>query len=236
MEQWLEWARGPVFRACFAIMLLGILRVVVLNTIGVVSVIRRSRRNGRETAWKPVLGATLQWMFPVKKGVEMRAFFSLTSMLFHVCIIVTPVFLGAHIMLWERGLGISWPAIGGSVADYLTLIGIATGIVLLADRLGGRASRALSRPQDFLLPVLIITPLASGYLAMHPGLNPFGYDGTMFVHVMSGNLIFLLIPFSKMTHMALFPATQLVSDLGWHLQPGAGQQVALALGKENDPL
>ena len=59
---------------------------------------------------------------------------------------------------------------------------------------------------------------------------------TMFVHVMSANLIFVLIPFSKMSHLALFPATQLVSELGWHLQPGAGQQVALALGKENDPL
>ena len=236
MEQWLEWARGPVFRACFAIMLLGILRVLLLNTVSVVSLLSRSRRNQRAMAWKPIITTTLQWMFPVKKGFELRSFFGLTSMLFHVCIIVTPVFLAAHIMLWDRGLGISWPAIGNSVADYLTLIGIATGIVLFVDRLSARASRALSRPQDFLLPVLIIVPLASGYLAMHPGINPFGYDGTMFVHVMSGNLIFLLIPFTKMSHMALFPGTQLVSELGWHLQPGAGQQVALALGKENEPI
>jgi len=236
MEQWLEWARGPVFRACFAIMLLGLLRVIVLNTVSVVSLLLRSRRNGRATAWKPVLSTTLQWMFPVKKGIEVRGLFSLVSMLFHVCIIVTPIFLGAHILLWERGLGISWPAIGNSLADYLTLIGIATGIVLFVDRLSARASRALSRPQDFILPVLIIVPLASGYLGMHPGINPFGYNGTMFVHVMSGNLIFLLIPFTKMSHMALFPGTQLVSELGWHLLPGAGQQVAVALGKENDPL
>ncbi len=39
MEQWLEWARGPVFRACFVIMLLGLARVVVLNTVSVVSLI-----------------------------------------------------------------------------------------------------------------------------------------------------------------------------------------------------
>jgi len=236
MEQWLEWARGPVFRACFAIMLLGLLRVIVLNTISVASLLLRSRRNSRAMAWKAVISATLQWLFPVKKGFEVRALFSLTSMLFHVCIIVTPIFLGAHIMLWERGLGISWPAISNSLADYLALIGIATVIALFVDRLSARASRALSRPQDFLLPVLIIVPLACGYLAMHPNINPFGYNGTMFIHVMAGNLIFLLIPFSKMSHMVLFPATQLVSELGWHLQPGAGQQVALALGKENDPL
>jgi nitrate reductase gamma subunit len=236
MEQWLEWARGPVFRACFAIMLLGILRVLFLNTVSIVALLSKSRKNHRAMAWKPVITATLQWMFPVKKGVEVRAVFSLISMVFHVCIIVTPIFLAAHIMLWERGLGISWPAISNTLADYLTLIGIATGIALFVDRLRSRASRALSRPQDFLLPILLIVPLASGYLAMHPNINPFGYNGTMFVHVMSANLIFVLIPFSKMSHMALFPGTQLVSELGWHLQPGAGQQVALALGKENDPL
>jgi len=236
MEQWLEWARGPIFRACFAIMLLGLLRVVVLNTVTAVSIISKSRKNGRAMAWRPVISATSKWIFPVKKGFEVRAVFSLTSMLFHACIIIVPVFLGAHIMLWDRGLGIRWPAIANTWADYLTLVGIAAGIALFLDRLRARASRSLSRPQDFILPILLIIPLASGYLGMHPGINPFGYDGTMFVHVMSGNLIFAIVPFSKMSHMALFPGAQLVSDLGWHLRPGAGQQVALALGKENEPI
>ena len=236
MEQWLEWARGPIFRACLAIMLLGLLRVVALNTVTVVSIIWKSRKNGRMMAWRPIISATSKWILPLKKGFEVRAVFSFTSMLFHACIIVVPIFLGAHIMLWDRGLGIRWPAIANSVADYLTLVGIAAGIALFLDRLRARASRSLSRPQDFILPLLLIIPLASGYLGMHPGINPFGYDGTMFVHVMSGNLIFVLIPFSKMSHMALFPGTQLVSDLGWHLVPGAGQQVALALGKENEPI
>jgi hypothetical protein len=53
---------------------------------------------------------------------------------------------------------------------------------------------------------------------------------------MSGNLIFLLVPFTKLSHVALFPATQLVSELGWHLEPGAGQRVAITLGKENQPI
>ncbi|MDB4433237.1 hypothetical protein N9166_00695 [bacterium] len=236
MEQWLEWARGPVFRACFAIMLLGLLRVILLNTVSVVSLIYRSRKNHRAMSWKPVLLESLRWIFPLKKGLEVRAVFSLTSMLFHVCIIVTPIFLGAHILLWDRGLGISWPAISNSVADYLTLIAIVAGIALIVDRVSAKASRAISRAQDFLLPVLIVVPFVTGYLAMHPNINPFGYSGTMFVHVMSGNLILLLIPFTKMSHMALFFGTQLISELGWHLKPGAGQQVAVAIGRENDPI
>jgi nitrate reductase gamma subunit len=236
MEQWLEWARGPVFRACFAVMLLGLGRALLLNTVSIASLVYQSRKNGRAVAWGPVVNATLQWMFPVKKGFEARAVFSATSMLFHICIILTPIFLGAHILLWERGVGISWPAIGNVAADYLTLLAILTGVALLAQRVGARASRAISRPQDYFLPLLIIVPFASGYLAMHPHLNPFGYNGTMLVHVMSANLILLLIPFTKMSHVVLFPGTQLISEMGWHLRPGAGQQVAVALGKENKPI
>jgi nitrate reductase gamma subunit len=217
-------------------MLLGLARAVALNTVSIASLVYQSRKNGRMVPWGSVLTATLQWIFPAKKGFESRAVFSLTSMLFHLSIIVTPIFLGAHILLWERGLGISWPALGNLAADYLTLLAILTGAVLFAQRVGAGASRAISRGQDYFLPLLLLVPFVTGYLAMHPHLNPFGYNGTMFVHVMSGNLIFLLIPFTKMSHVALFPGTQLISEMGWHLKPGAGEQVAIALGKENDPI
>jgi len=99
-----------------------------------------------------------------------------------------------------------------------------------------RASRALSRTQDYLLPLIIGVAFVSGYLAMHPAVNPFSYNATMFVHVMVGNLIFILIPFSKLSHIALFPVTQLVSEMGWHLVPESGARVALALGKEGEPI
>ncbi len=236
MEQWVEWARGPVFRTCLAIMILGLLRIVILNIFVISSLIRKSRQNSRKPAWDQVIGAGLKWSFPVKKGFEERAVFSFVSMLFHAGIIITPVFLGAHILLWDRGLGISWPAISNVAADYLTLIAIVTGIALFVFRGSARAGRALSRVQDYVLPLLITAPFISGYLAMHPSTNPFSYNGTMFIHVMGGNLIFLLIPFTKISHVALFPGTQLISELGWHLEPGAGQRVAQTLGKENEPI
>lgn len=236
MGEWLAWARGPLFRACFAIMLLGVLRILFLSALNIASLIRQSHKNGRTVAWGEIVEPTLRWLFPLKKTFEVRAVFSVTSVIFHVSIILTPIFLGAHILLWQRGLGFSWPAVGNRLADYLTLIAVLSGLALFAQRIGSKAGRALSRTQDYALPLLIIVPFLSGYLAMHPHVNPFDYTTTMFVHVMSGNLIFLLIPFSKLSHLALFPAAQLVSELGWHLAPGAGERVAVALGKENEPI
>ena len=58
----------------------------------------------------------------------------------------------------------------------------------------------------------------------------------MLVHALSGDLVLILIPFSKLSHMLLLPISHLVSELGWHLVPEAGTRVARALGKEGEPV
>ena len=232
----MEWARGPAFRASIVLMFLGLARVFVLNTTSVAILIRRAKQNQRKVSYGSIAVATLKWMLPFKKTFERRALFSITSIIFHVALIVTPIFLGAHILLWDRGLGIAWPAISNAAADILTVIGIVAGLAIFIQRLGARSSRALSRLQDYLWPLLFVTVFASGFLAMHPAFNPLSYQAAMLVHVISADLILVLIPFSKLSHIALFPATQIISDLGWYLKPGADRNVAITLGKENEPI
>jgi nitrate reductase gamma subunit len=215
-------------------MLLGLIRLVVLNIIGIVTLTRRAQ--DKNIPIKVVIRDTLRWLFPFGKVPKRQFAFTLTSFVFHISIIIVPLFLGAHILLWEKGLGVRWPALGQSWADGLTLVAIATSIILFARRAGARVSRALSRMQDFVLPIVIAVPFVSGYLAMHPAVNPFSYNATMFVHMMSGNLVFILIPFTKLSHVALFPTTQLVSEMGWHFVPDSGSRVAMALGKEGEPI
>jgi nitrate reductase gamma subunit len=157
-------------------------------------------------------------------------------MIFHLAMIITPTFLGPHILLWQRSLGFSWPALPQPVADFLTLAGIATGVVLIVRRISARASRDLSRFQDYVLPVLITIIFTTGYLAMHPGSDPLPYETVMLIHIVCGNLLLVALPFSKLSHAFLFPLTRLVSDMGWHLAPDAGHRVAAALNKEDQPI
>jgi hypothetical protein len=58
----------------------------------------------------------------------------------------------------------------------------------------------------------------------------------MLIHVLSAELIFVLIPFTKIAHCVLIPFSQLVSDLGWRFPSTAGRDVARALGKESVPI
>jgi len=182
-----------------------------------------------------VIADTAKWLLPFRK-VRSQRFLAIVSILFHIAVIITPIFLSAHISLWRRGIGFGWFAISQPIADYLTILAILTAIALFCRRVSARATRSLSRPQDYLLPLLIIIPFLSGYLAMHPAYNPFSYDATMFIHVMAGNLLLVLVPFSKLSHIVLFPTTQLMSEMAWHLVPDSGIEVALTLGKENEPI
>ncbi len=233
MEQWLEWARGPAFRFAFILMVLGLIRHVVVTVAGIVHAIYRA--GDRNIPYKAVFVSTLQWLFPAKK-LSNRLSYSITSVAFHVGLILTPIFLLAHIELWRRGLGIGWPSLPHVVADALTLVTIAAAVGLMVGRLGNRQSRRISRVQDILLPPLLIIPFVTGFLGMHPALNPLDYNLVMFVHVMSANVIFVLIPFTKLGHIVLLPTTQLVSEVGWHFPAKSGDDVTIALKKENVPI
>ena len=54
------------------------------------------------------------------------------------------------------------------------------------------------------------------------------------VHLLSAELLLILVPFSKLVHMVLFWTSQTSTELGWRFVPGAGERVRLTLGKEGE--
>lgn len=233
MESMLEWARGPAFVCCFGFMVLGYLRHLALTVLE----IRRhmGRAGDKSLPVGTIVTATLKWLVPVEK-IKDQFLFSLTSILFHVAILVVPLFLLGHIALWTRGLGISWPGIPNEAADALTIIAIVTAAALVVERAASRATRSLSRFQDYAIPILVALPFATGFLVMHPWLSPFSFDTALLVHVLSANLLFVLMPLTKLSHAVLLPTVQLVSEVAWHWPKESGTQVAIALNKEKEPV
>jgi len=147
-----------------------------------------------------------------------------------------PLFLAGHIELWRQGIGVSWPALPNPVATALTLAAVLAALAVVLQRAAARASRSLSRFQDYAIPLLIAAVFLSGFLVMHPQWNPVAADATLLAHALSADVLLVLVPMSKLSHMVLLPLTQLVSELAWHFPPDAGSRVAVALGKENEPV
>lgn len=233
MDGWIEFGRGPLFRFAFALMALGLLRIFVLAILQIAEAYGRSP--DKSVPWKEVLRQTLAWAVPIGRLWRRRPVYSSTSFLFHVGLLLVPFFLAAHVMLWKGAIGFAWPALPRDVADWLTVLAIATGLALFAGRVLSRRARALSRFQDYGWPLLLVIPFATGYLCSHGTLSPSAYQQLMLVHIYSGDLILVLVPFTKVAHCVLAPLSQAVTSVSWRLVPGGGDRVAATLGYAERP-
>jgi len=233
MDAWLEWTRGPMFRVAMTFFVLGLLRLAALTILEIRRAVRRA--GDRNIPYRKLARATLAWLLPARK-VGHRPFHSLLTVLFHVSILVVPIFLGMHIMLWARGTGLSWPAIPNLAADALTLLALGAAVALAIERVSIQGPRVLSHFSDYAFPLLIAVVFGSGFLTMHPAVNPIPFQASMLIHALAANLLLIFVPFSKLSHVVLMPLAQLVSEAAWHFPPHAGRDVGLALGKEHEPI
>ena len=229
MEEWIEFAKGPLFALTFLIMIIGLIRLVVIQ---IYSLIASKGRRLRNAPWKKILGEATTWVIPVRHLIPGTKIFSVVSYLCHIGIIVVPLFLADHIILWEGFLDVNLPQIGYGLADYLTLFTIVCLVILMGFRIFSARLRSMSKKTDYILLVMIIIPFTSGYLTMHPNINPFPWNATMLTHILSAELLFVIIPFTKLAHVVLFFFDR-ISAIHWQLRPGAGDRVAEMLyGKE----
>jgi nitrate reductase gamma subunit len=228
MEAILEFARGPLFAFTFLVMILGLTRLAVVQFYFLT--VKKGRRLG-DVKWSDVAKDTLSWVVPVRHITPGSEVFSAASFLMHIGLIIVPLLLMDHIALWEAFLGVRLPAIGKDLADSLTLFTIACILVLLACRMFVPQQRMVSRRIDYLALLVILLTFASGYAASHPAANPFRWDVTMLIHILSAEALFVMVPFSKLSHVVLFFFDR-ISAVHWQLRPGAGDQVAEALLRE----
>ena len=142
MASWLEFAGGPLFRLTFSLMVLGLARILWLELWGILEAYRRA--GDRSMPWRLVLARTLEWLFPVKRVLHHRPFYSLSAFLFHIGLILVPLLLFAHVQLWQAATGLEWSTLPRAWADTLTLSTIVFGLAIFIGRVGSRRSRAIS--------------------------------------------------------------------------------------------
>jgi nitrate reductase gamma subunit len=234
MNEFLEFAKGPLFRLCFMIMLLGLARIIFLDLWGAYKAFKKA--GDRIMPWKLIISRTWEWLFPVKRLSRNFQVYSVLSILFHVGLIIVPIFLYAHIDLWKQSVGISWPALPYGWALWLTVATIIFAISLIAGRLIIKQARALSRKQDYLWLILLLIPFLTGFMCANLNISPETYQFFILVHVLSGDLIFVLIPFSKIAHCVLEPLSQLVSTLAWKFPPESDENICITLNKKGAPV
>lgn len=230
MEHWLELAKGPLFRFSFVLMALGMIRLLALQ-IGTVI----SARRGAGDKFFPrdnIVKLTLDWMIPINRIHKLRPVQGFASFIFHAGMILVPLFFIEHVALWRKGVGFAWPGFSKSVADPLTFITLAALAVLLFVRALDRNSRFISRAFDYGVLAFLFVVFLTGFFSSHPSISPIPYNIALLGHILCAEAVLVMIPFTKLAHVALFPVIRVSSEIGWKFAPDAGEKVTAALGKE----
>jgi hypothetical protein len=220
----LNLAEGPVFRCTFALLVLGLLRKAVLaaSDTAAAYVTISDRSEFRRKFRQRVLWLAFPSLVLRDAGLGGRpALFayhcalSFVSLIFRLGAVLVPAFMVAHVSLWERGLGISWPALPARLADVLAVVTIVAGLILFLGRIYSPIVRRIESPWSFLRPLALVLPFLTGFLAMHPTWSPLDYNVVLLIHILSACLVFALIPFTRLFSGLQAPLTRVIPQAEW---------------------
>jgi nitrate reductase gamma subunit len=145
---------------------------------------------------------------------------STVTVVFHLLLFIIPIFLLAHNELFRGAVGFSLPSLPEHLADALTIVLMMCGGFFLLRRVFIRRVRAITTLWDYLVLIVTLTPFVSGFVAFHQWGD---YQTVIIVHIVSGELALILIPFTKLNHMIYFFLYRLL--IGSEYSFGQGKRV-----------
>jgi nitrate reductase gamma subunit len=145
------------------------------------------------------LRSILHWIIPFASTSmrEQRAM-TVVGFAFHICLILVPVFLMAHIVLLNEAFNISYRALPKILADIMSIIVIAGCVFFLVRRIVRPEVRFVTSVSDYILLLIVALPFITGLWSNYQ--LP-GYSYVLLIHMLSGQIMLMAIPFTRFIHM-----------------------------------
>lgn len=195
----LIWARGPGFDIALLIfvagMLLRLLEVISLGT-------RRDLSEGRGSALQGGLKTLWTRNFPRMSTFANEPLRIINGYVLHIGLFAVIFLFGPHIAIFESAFGIGWPGLSTGIINAISAITVLSLVVALVLRLITPVVRFLSTYDDYLAWAVTFLPVLTGYMAYNHLLLP--YTWMLALHILSVDLLLVVAPFSKLTHMFSF--------------------------------
>jgi nitrate reductase gamma subunit len=95
-------------------------------------------------------------------------------------------------------LGFGWPSVPTPIVDALTVVSIIALLAILVHRMRDNVLRFITTTEDYLVWLLTILPLITGYIAFHRiGMTA---PTLLAIHILSVQLLLIAFPFTKLMH------------------------------------
>ena len=194
-----EFVRGPLAVVSFTVLILGtcfrLIRFYLKGTNPKMLYPKENLTNGARSIITGLVPFATRFM-------RERPLFTVTTVLFHLCVLLVPLFLMAHIVLWFESYGVLWQNISNALADIMTLFVLFSCVFFFIRRCVIPEVKMVSQPGDFALLILIFISFLTGFLAFHQ----FGpYRPMLILHILSSEILIAIIPFTRLWHMITYP-------------------------------
>jgi nitrate reductase gamma subunit len=197
-----EFITGPLLWASFIVFVVG----SVGRIIWMVRLAIKDKVIFPYLSLKYSLRSFTHWIIPFgTTKMRKRPVTALVTFAFHVCAIITPIFLLPHNLLWDQAWSIQIWSLPERLADVLTVVVIGSCLFCLSRRIILPEVKFLTSSSDYLLLMIVLAPFLTGFIAYH---QMFSYKEILLAHILAGELMLIAIPFTRLSHIFFFFVTR----------------------------
>lgn len=193
-----ELARGPLVWIAFLVFVGGSL----YKLYSTAAMARKEKTVLPTMSLKFGLRSIFHWVVPFNsRNMRIHPVMTVVTFAFHICLLLTPLFVMGHVESWRESWGVSWWSLPAGVADVMTLVVVCGGIFFALRRIAAPEVRNVTALSDWVLLVIVVAPFLTGFLAHR---QVFSYTTMVTLHIISGALWLMVIPFTRLFHMFWF--------------------------------
>jgi nitrate reductase gamma subunit len=192
--EFLHWVRGPGFQIAVIIFTAGvIIRFAEILLLGRKPNLAEAKGSEMRGGLRTIVTRSMYHETTQRTTITMVA-----GYIFHIGLLASIFLYAPHILMFKSVAGFGWPALPTPVIDALSVLSIIALFAVLAHRISDKVIRFLSNTEDYLVWLLTILPLITGYIAFH---RIGGTASTLLaIHILSVELLLVIFPFTKLMH------------------------------------
>jgi hypothetical protein len=195
VNELLIWARGPAFEMALAIFVFGmLLRLFEILSLGRKPDLSAPRDSGVSGGLKTIFTR----MLPRQTVFAREPLRILNGYVLHIGLFVVIFLYRPHVELFGGG----WSGFPSGMVDAITAITILSLFVALLMRVYSPVLQQISTTGDYVAWLITLLPLVTGYMAYNHLL--LDYTQMLAYHILSVELLLVVAPFTKLTHMFTF--------------------------------
>ncbi len=203
MHDLYNFVTGPLAWAAFVVFIAGSLYRLI-NMLYLVN--KKEKFIYTYMSFKYSFRSIFHWIIPFATvNWKRHPVLTIVTFAFHICLIITPVFLLSHAILWDESWNISLWSLSDGVADIMALVVVGSCIFFLVRRIVSPEVQYVTSASDYAILAIVAAPFITGFIAYHQWVN---YQFFMILHIISGEIMLVAIPFTRLSHMLFSPFTR----------------------------